>query len=943
MLEPNVDLPFRLLGRQYIDFTDNFETGISKLRTHIRWLSSPKGILQHLQYRMDDAKQDLHREKDQKKIERINDEIQDLEKQIELQKQIISNPEKVHYRVEQSVKLGLERERQPKKIILKKITKSKTTSEQLEGHIKIINFPPGVSPEYFQDREKQTNSINNFLKNDSQSVMTIVGRGGTGKTVVICRLLKAIENKKLLDGMSKMDVDAIVYLSMKGARHVSFENIYWDLCKIHTKETVQRLENIYKSTMSIKQKVHALLESFQKGKIIVLLDNLELLMNNEMQINNVEVDETIRAILSLPVHRIKIIITTRVTPKEILLFHPERQDIFDLEGLEMDYAENILREMDRNERIGLKNSSVALLKEASKRTDGNPRALEALFAILSVDRNITLSEILSDVKNVLPENVTDVLVGEAFSRLDASAQKVMEALAIYSRPVSSTAVDYLLKVFAIDSAPILNRLLNMKFIRKESRGYFLHPIDQDYSLSRISKENVGENSDDYAEYEDMENYVHYTQKELRKKAADYFVEIRKPREEWKSMEDLFPHMAEFELRCKNSDHNTAVEIVFDIYVEYFLRWGYHHKVVQMLEPLKEKITSPEIKMEYLSRLGLSYNGIGKYNKGVDLLKQSLDIAKERYDSYWKEEAYSGLGLCYLDLGNIKMAMENFNKTLEGSRERRSQRGEAIALDYLGRCYLNLGNIKMAMENFNKTLDMVREEDYRYGEAIALEYLGRCYLNLGNIKMAMENFEMALQIVRDLGNQFSEGITLMSVGHCYLNLGQTKHAIDNFNKALPFLKERGVVSIMRRAYESITLGYMAQQNYVESHIAITEASKYDHPLTNHRIFAILGIIGLIQDKSVEKIFVTALNESENLLVKTPKNYSAFDTKGLALCGLALCKNDRSYVAEAITAFKTARKITNDMGIVNSVLFLFDEITKTDSNKILSHVRSSMERT
>ena len=35
-------------------------------------------------------------------------------------------------------------------------------------------------------------------------------------------------------------------------------------------------------------------------------------------------------------------------------------------------------------------------------------------------------------------------MGEAFNRLDTNAQKVMQALAVYNRPVTPAAVDYLL-------------------------------------------------------------------------------------------------------------------------------------------------------------------------------------------------------------------------------------------------------------------------------------------------------------------------------------------------------------------------------------------------------------------------------------------------------------------------------------------------------------------
>jgi hypothetical protein len=89
----------------------------------------------------------------------------------------------------------------------------------------------------------------------------------------------------------------------------------------------------------------------------------------------------------------------------------------------------MLRDMDADGKVKLKTADDTLLREAWTRTRGYPRALEHLFAILSADRDATLPDVLNDTRLYLPEKVADVLVGEAFSRLDVTAQRVMQALA----------------------------------------------------------------------------------------------------------------------------------------------------------------------------------------------------------------------------------------------------------------------------------------------------------------------------------------------------------------------------------------------------------------------------------------------------------------------------------------------------------------------------------
>ena len=77
-------------------------------------------------------------------------------------------------------------------------------------------------------------------------------------------------------------------------------------------------------------------------------------------------------------------------------------------------------------------------------------------------------------------------------------------------------------------------------------------------------------------------------------------------------------------------------------------------------------------------------------------------------------------------------------------------------------------------------------------------------------------------------------------------------------------------------------------------------------------------------------------ADQLLAKTYDNYEALDSKGLALCGLALC-NDESHISECFEAFRAARKIAPHAGVVKRVLRLFDELVKCDEEGILKGVR------
>ena len=510
-LHKDAEQPFGLGNRQWIDFSDNFEHGLAKLRTFLREMDSPAGVLQAYKDRLSDAERALRRAKGDE-AQRIRFDIKELKKQIETQQKIVDDPEGARAQTQKNIEAGLERERKPEKP-----TAAETT-------IKFINPPPGIAPNYFQDRQLETHEIVKFLNDDAQTMLTIVGRGGVGKTAMVCRLLKGLESGELPDGLGAMKVKGIVYLSETGSHRASFANIFYDLCKLLPAETANELDAVYKNPQDgTESKMRAVLDKFTGGRVVLLLDNFEPLVDTEtFAIRDAELDEALRAFLNGTHTAVNIVITTRVAPKPLNLTQPGRQRVLTLdEGLESPYAENILREMDSDGRMGLKSAPADLLRRARERTRGYPRALEALFAILASDRYTTLEELLA---MRTPENVVEALVGEAFNRLDVNAQKVMQALAVYNRPVTSAAVDYLLAecLPAIDSAPILQRLANMHFARKESGRFYLHPVDREFAFGLTVKGKMqGERG--------CSSELRFTQHELLERAADYFSQARKPR------------------------------------------------------------------------------------------------------------------------------------------------------------------------------------------------------------------------------------------------------------------------------------------------------------------------------------------------------------------------------------------------------------------------------
>lgn len=774
-LHADAELPFLLEFRQVIDFSGSRESALARLRTHLQWIDSPVGRFHALRDRLEDAYRDRNRMVEPSDLQRVEAEIRQLQAELQEHQRRVEDPRAAAQRTEARVARGIELERQPEK------------PARASGHSRFINPPPVVAPGYFQDRHTETRLLSDFLREEAQRLALVVGRGGTGKTAMVCRLLKTLETGHLPDEGGPFQADGIVYLNARGSRQVRLPHLYSDLGKLLSEDKARHLDALYKDPLvSTEAKMRALLAEFPHGRVVVLLDNFEDVVDaTTLTIQDAELEEALRALLTAPPHALKVIVTTRLAPKELLLEQPHAQMVLNLDdGLCSPHAEEVLRRMDADGKLGLKTAQESLLGEARERTRGNPRALEALVAILRADRNTSLREILDNTRQLLPESVVKVLVGEAFSLLDADAQRVMQALAVYgSHPVTPTAVDYLLQPYVpgVNSAPVLGRLVNMQFARREadSRRYYLNPVDQAYALARVPP---GSEADRDA------RPLPFTQAALFHRAADYFEQIRLPRWSWKTLEDLEPMLDEFDLRLLSGEATTAARLLDLLEGDYLARWGYYRLLLGMRERLQGRLHEPPWQQWNFQGLGRIHTSLGCYHTAINAYERALELARECKDRRREGALLTHLAICYSELGQIPQAHDHAERALEIARAVGNRQGESEAEGVLGWCYMESGRLAEAISCHERALAISRALKCRVSEGYALVSLGECYDKLGQNSRALDHFEQALAIARDTKDRPQEGRTLGALGNCYANMGQTQRAVEFYEKALAFARE-----------------------------------------------------------------------------------------------------------------------------------------------------------
>jgi tetratricopeptide (TPR) repeat protein len=515
-------------------------------------------------------------------------------------------------------------------------------------------------------------------------------------------------------------------------------------------------------------------------------------------------------------------------------------------------------------------------------------------------------------------------------------------LAVYNRPVTPAAVDFVLAPHlpAMDSAPILQRLASMHFARKESGRFYLHPVDREFAFGLIpltpAPLPLGEG----------EGVRAFTQHDLTLRAADYFAQARKPRAEWKKLDDLAAQLAEFDLRCAAVDYDTACSVLCEFDFDYLLLWGHYRLTIQMHEKVTGKINDPLLRMRNLNGLGLAYRNLGDARKSIVYFEPGIPAAQEAKNRQAEGAFLGNLGGTYRGLGEARKAIEFYEQALVIAREIGDRHNEGNHLGNLGNAYAALGEARQAIEFYEQALVIAREIGDRRGEGIALGNLGAAHHDMiDDVPKAIEYFGQALNIDREIGNRSGEETRLINLAEAYTTAGQYSQAIDFAKQSLSIVTELGIPATYEYGY--LSQAYLFTEQLSEALSNVQEAQKFDEPINNYNISTLLGIIVLRQAnvsavQQAHQAFTRAIAQADEILAKTPDYYGVLDAKGLALCGLALCAEDgENYIAETVATFQKARKIAPHAGIVKRNLRLFDELAKCDENGLLKPVRAAVE--
>jgi hypothetical protein len=132
---------------------------------------------------------------------------------------------------------------------------------------KFVNPPPAVAPAWFQGRQLETRLLAKYVADPGIALVTVSGRGGIGKTALVCRLLKGLEAGRTPDGeAAAITLGGIVYLSRNGMHTVDYPTLVADLLRLLPADEAERLRRLHRDPQHTPAKMMlAVLEAFPAG------------------------------------------------------------------------------------------------------------------------------------------------------------------------------------------------------------------------------------------------------------------------------------------------------------------------------------------------------------------------------------------------------------------------------------------------------------------------------------------------------------------------------------------------------------------------------------------------------------------------------------------------------------------------------------------------------
>ncbi|MGW4210272.1 TIR domain-containing protein [Lentzea sp. NPDC004789] len=777
----------------------------------------------------------------------------------------------------------------------------------------LVGEPPTIPPRWFRDRIAEVHDIELHLADPRTGLVTVVGhRDGLGKTALIHRIWERVR-----EGSSPLRAYGLVYLSARGFRPVTAGRVIDALVELLPAHEAERLKAVALQPLPAVEKLVEVLDALAGRTVILAIDAIEELLDDDENIADPALRELINHLVPRPESGVRLLLVGRRAMAERFPATTQRRDLE--RGLPPEEAFALLEVMDVDGTLNLGAVPEHDRARLHRLTRGSPRALELVYAVLA-HRDCSFAELLDHIGQAEEPEVILPLLTLACRRLPPLERSVLQALAVYGRPVPAAAVEHL--VPDREARGALEGLRRLRLAQQEGMYFSVPaPAERDFLIGLVGPE------------------TSRTREVLLHLAADYFAGER--HREPTRFTDLRPQLLEIELRLRAGDRTRAFALMAVVDDEYLRGWGASSALVPLLRMLLRGDGNTRLlEIDAESLLARALMQEEDHRGAVEGLEHALGLAS-RGHARRRIVLREQLTEAYLQLGELRLAAAHNRRACLASITQIRPRHAVTAIAGLAVCLARQGRFGPALRRFRsartmlalfgKTADRVHRPTILISEAWV-------HIQLGARDRARALLREAKRDAIALGDRDEEGSCLLNEAQLALDDHNLEHAVSLAEEASAIGVHNGDYPLCRLAMEILAMAKLDQGDLPAATRAAAIAQRNRGSVLGYVLVGLAAYRRHDADDEARAAFHQGRVAASKRHRLNERDFQFLDTCGLVACGLALL-GEQSFLATALDSFRTAREITNGAGAVTRILFLLKQFEPRADPRTLERVRSA----
>ncbi|BDP44324.1 XRE family transcriptional regulator (plasmid) [Deinococcus aetherius] len=779
--------------------------------------------------------------------------------------------------------------------------------------LRLINLLPLDSSQRFFGRERERAELARLLR-ERPRLLGVYGRGGVGKTALVCRALLDLQAAP-----ESFPYAGVVSLGPT-TTGVDWARVVGDLGRLLPEPArAALLRDTHQPGQAPGQLAHALLDHLRGGRFLLLLDEAERLLD---PVSGEVADRELRALLTTVLRQggpLTVLHSSRAPWPIPVAWASWERSLHLTAGLSVAEGAALLRACDPDGHAGLREAGDDQLAPIVRGAAGFPRALEAVAGLLLERPLLRLEDLCGAPERFLGE-ATGLVVEQVLGQLPPELLRVLEGLALLGRPVPRAALASVLRPYVAEETldNLLQRLVRSHLVQydRSVEIFSLHTLDRDYAYRRIPTQGN----------ETASAGPPYTRRALHLRAAAYHRSVA-PTPELAAPDDAENRLREFEhlLAAGEGDRAAAVLLTLGPSLTH---WGQLSRLAGLHAALHGHVADPELTQGHLVAQGRALRALGRAGEAAVHLRdaaglahaaadtqgeidallelastlyqlgrreqwqavttQALTAAQALSDRARRAAALKGLGNLCLSGGDLGRARDIYREALEETRAVGDRTLEGALLYNLGLVHAELWDLDPALSLLRAALHLGGAGPNPAAEAATLGTLGSVLAGQGDLAGAFYHTQRALEIQRARGDRYGECWNLGNLGIWELLGGNARQAVAELRAAVALAREIGAESLVAFKGVFLAAALLLDGEDEEALQVAQKVRTIDEPTNNDSAALLHGLALARADRSAEarEAFEAACDFAGARLALTPGLYSAVAIRGLAEAGLVV---------------------------------------------------------